>query len=92
MFVDPQWVYVDLGATTSVRHVRLNWETAYARSYRIQVSADASTWNDVLATTTGDGGIDDIAFTPVNARYVRMHGSLRGSQWGYSLWEFEVYC
>ena len=30
---------------------------------------------------------------PVKAtgRYVRMYGTVRGTQYGYSLWEFEVY-
>ena len=35
--------------------------------------------------------IDVINFAPVNARYVRVLGLQRGTQWGYSLWEFEVY-
>jgi hypothetical protein len=71
--------------------VRLNWEFAYARSDRIQVSSNATSWSDVYSTTTGDGGVDDITFGPANARYVRMYGTVRGSQWGYSLWDFEVY-
>ena len=40
--VDPQWIQVDLGATTTISRVVLYWETAYARSYQIQVSASAS--------------------------------------------------
>jgi hypothetical protein len=91
LFVDPQWIYVDLGATYSVNRVELNWETAYARSYRIHVSSDAESWTDVYWTTTGDGGVDDVSFAGRSARYVRVYGTTRGSQWGYSLWDFEVY-
>ena len=53
---DPQWIYVNLGAVYSVNRVVLNWETAYGKSYQIQVSNDASAWIDAYATT-GDGVI-----------------------------------
>ncbi|WP_239616227.1 galactose-binding domain-containing protein [Cohnella mopanensis] len=90
-FSDPQWISVDLGAATMVNRVVLNWEPAYATSYSIQVSTDGTTWTNVYSTTTGDGGIDDISFPPVSARYVKMNGTVRGTPYGYSLWEFEVY-
>lgn len=88
-----QWIYVDLGAARSVREVILRWEgtSAYGKAYQIQVSNDASVWTTVYATTTGAGGVDTITFNPVTARYVKMNGQTRGSQWGFSLYEFEVY-
>jgi hypothetical protein len=88
---DNQWIYVDLGSTKSVQRVKLNWEAAYGKGYKIQVSSDAVNWTDAFTTTSGDGGTDDITFTPVNTRYVRMLGTLRGTSYGYSLWDFEVY-
>ncbi|MFF2886421.1 discoidin domain-containing protein [Paenibacillus sp. NPDC057967] len=91
---DPQWIYVNLGSSQSVNRVKLNWEAAYASSYTIQVSNDSGTptnWTTVYTTTTGDGGIDDITFTARTAKYVRVHGTVRGTPYGYSLWEFEVY-
>ena len=88
---DPQWIYVDLGSVMPVNRVVLNWEAAYGKSYKIQVSTDAENWTDVFSTTSGDGGIDDIVFQSINARYVRMYGTERGTGYGYSLWEFEVY-
>ncbi len=36
--VDPQWITVDLGASYNVNRVRLNWEAAYGRRYRVEVS------------------------------------------------------
>jgi len=88
---DPQWIYVDLGSVLPVSRVVLVWEAAYGKSYKIQVSTDAQNWTDVYSTTTGDGGTDDITFSSTNARYVRMYGTERGTGYGYSLWEFEVY-
>ncbi len=89
-FSDPQWIYVDLGATYTITRVVLRWEAAYGKAYQIQVSNDASTWTTIYSTTTGDGGVDDLTVSG-SGRYVRMYGTQRATQWGYSLWEFEVY-
>jgi hexosaminidase len=88
---DPQWIQVDLQSTYNVNLVKLTWEAAYGRAYQIQVSLNGTTWTTVYSTTTGDGGVDSIPLTPVQARYVRMYGTARGTTNGYSLWEFEVY-
>jgi hypothetical protein len=34
--VDPQWVVIDLGASTLVNAIRIHWGTPYARRYRIE--------------------------------------------------------
>jgi beta-glucosidase len=90
-FSDPQWIAVDLGAVYSINHVVLNWEAAYGKAYKIEVSTNGTTWNPVFSVTNGNGGIDDLVFGATNARYVRMWGTARGTPWGYSLWEIEVY-
>lgn len=90
-FSSPEWIYVDLGALFSVTRVKLFWEAACATSYKVQVSSDASAWTDVYGTTTGDGGTDDLGIAATSARYVRMYGTVRSTEYGYSLYEFEVY-
>ena len=88
---DPSWIYVDLGASTTVNRVVLKWEYAHADQYKIQVSDDANTWTDVYTETAGDGEIDDISFTATSARYVRMFGTHRATEYAYSIYEFEIY-
>ncbi|MFJ6409567.1 glycosyl hydrolase family 8 [Streptomyces hydrogenans] len=88
--VDPQWIRIDLGAGHTLSRVKLDWEAAYAKTYRVQTSADGTTWTDVYATTTGDGAVDDLAVSGTG-RYVRVYGTGRGTPYGYSLHEFEVY-
>jgi len=88
---DPQWIYVDLGSTQNIAQVRLSWEAAFGSGYHIDVSNDASTWTTVYTRSNGGGGKEIINFTPVAARYVRMYGTQRGTFWGYSLYEMEVY-
>ncbi|EWC62306.1 putative penicillin acylase [Actinokineospora spheciospongiae] len=88
---DNQWLTVDLGSTRSVSRAVLKWEASYGKSYRIQVSTDGTSWRDAWSTTAGDGGTDVAAFAATDARYVRMQGVSRGTRYGYSLYEFEVY-
>jgi acyl-homoserine lactone acylase PvdQ len=88
---DNESITVDLGTVQPVSRVLLYWEAAYGRSYKIQVSGDGTTWRDVYATTTGDGGQDVDVFPTTSARYVRMQGVQRGTGYGYSLYEFQAY-
>ena len=90
-FSDPQWIYVDLQATININRVKLNWENSYATSFQIQVSSNAVNWTTNYSTTTGTGGIQDLIGLSGTGRYVRMYGTVRKTQYGYSLWEFEVY-
>ncbi|MFC4855304.1 discoidin domain-containing protein [Actinophytocola glycyrrhizae] len=62
---------------------------ANGRAYQIQLSDNNSTWRTVYSTTTSDGGADESEVN-ATARYVRVHGTQRATQWGYSLWEFAV--
>ncbi|GAA2586248.1 PQQ-dependent sugar dehydrogenase [Actinomadura fulvescens] len=88
---DPQWIEVDLGTAKQVGFVNLKWEVAYATEYRIQTSTGGGVWTTVHTRTGGNGADDWVQFTPVNARWVRMYGVKRATQYGYSLWEMEIY-
>ncbi|MGW4056743.1 discoidin domain-containing protein [Amycolatopsis sp. NPDC004747] len=87
---DPQWLQVDLGRSQAFDHVQLVWEAAFGRAYEIRVSDDGANWRTVAATTSGDGGVDDLAVS-ATGRYVRVYGTQRGTGYGYSLYEFGVY-
>jgi beta-glucosidase len=89
-FADPQWLQVDLGATATVSQVVLQWETAYATGFQIQVSPDGANWTSIYSTTTGAGGTQTLNVTG-SGRYIRMYGTARATAYGYSLWEFQVY-
>jgi hypothetical protein len=90
-FSDPQWIYVDLQATYAITEVKLRWENAYGKSYQIQVSSNAANWATIYSTTNGAGGVEDLTGLSGTGRYVRMYGTARATQYGYSLYEFEVY-
>jgi hypothetical protein len=89
-FSDPQWLEVDLGTSQNICQVTLNWETAYAKAFQIQVSTDNTNWTTIYSTTAGTGGNQTLSATGTG-RYIRMYGTTRATQYGYSLWELQVY-
>jgi aldose sugar dehydrogenase len=90
-FVSPSWIAIDLGTAQSIGRVVLRWENAHATVYTIDVSNDGNQWTTVYTNSNGKGGTEDLSFSPVTARYVRMYGTQKNTQYGYSLYEFEVY-
>ncbi|GHJ48373.1 hypothetical protein Cs7R123_57150 [Catellatospora sp. TT07R-123] len=89
-WADPQWLRVDLGTSAAISQVVLQWESAYAKSFQIQVSADGNAWTSIYSTTTGPGGTQTLNVSGTG-RYVRMYGTQRANGYGYSLFEFQVY-
>jgi hypothetical protein len=90
-FSDPQWIYVDLQNTYNISEMDLYWENAYATAFQIQVSPDATNWTTIYSTTTGTGGTQYLTGLSGTGRYVRMYGTARGTVYGYSLYEFQVF-
>ena len=68
----------------------LGWEAAYGKAFQIQTSADGTNWTTIFSTTTGTGGTQTLDVTGTG-RYIRMYGTARGTPYGYSLWEFQVF-
>jgi len=90
-YQDNAWFYVDLGKPVEINKVKIYWEAAYGRNYLIQVSDDAENWTTVYTRENGAGGNETLTFDPVVARYIKLQGVKRGTSYGYSFWEFEVY-
>ena len=87
---DDEWIQVDLGSVQAVNAVTINWEAAYAAKYEIQVSTDGKEWTTV-AKENGMVGEITSSFAATKARYVKMQGVSRGTQYGYSIYEMQVF-
>jgi CxxC motif-containing protein (DUF1111 family) len=86
---DGAWIQFDFGAKTAVGYMKLVWENAYAKQYSILVSDDGSNWSQLRVVTNGRGGTEEYFNLGANARYIRMQGIARATQYGYSLFEVE---
>ncbi len=89
--VNPQWIRVDLGAGAIVGRVTVDWESAYAKAYQVQVSNDANTWTTVWQTGAGNGGLDTAVFDSRQARWIRVLATQTGTKYGYSIVELAAY-
>ncbi len=89
---DPSWLSVDLGAQYSLTSVVIDWEAANAATYEVQGSTNGTTWVTLSSKTGGIFGNRTDTNTVSGAyRYVRMYGTARTSQYGYSIWSLKVY-
>jgi Glycosyl hydrolase 2 galactose-binding domain-like/Exo-beta-D-glucosaminidase Ig-fold domain/Glycosyl hydrolases family 2/F5/8 type C domain len=86
-----EWVYVDLGVTSTIDRLKLYWVNKPARG-AIQVSGDAKEWTDVVALPANEGLVDSISLRkPVQGRYVRVLMTEPSNDNKYVLSELEVF-
>ena len=90
-YSDTQWIYIDLERKEKIESVILKWEVAHAKEYELQISNDGKKWKTIHKEKNSNGGTEEITFKPVEARYIKLAGISRATQFGYSLYEFEVY-
>lgn len=89
--IDPQWITVDLGNTYNINRIRINWEAAYGKNFLVQVSNDNSNWNTVRDVQNNTSLSNDYTGLTASGRYVRIYGTARGTAYGYSIFDLEVY-
>ena len=91
-FAEDQAITVDLGGTYRVNNVRVYWnKLAYATRYTVELSRDGISYTPVHSHSSWNGDTDDAMFDAVAARYVRLTGHERSTQYGTSIDELEVY-
>ncbi len=85
---DNEYAIVDLEQMCYIDYMILRWETAYASEYELAFSDDNSTWRTSMHSSAG--GVEKVD-TRVRARYIRLKGTQRATQYGTSLYELEAY-
>ena len=90
-FRDNQWIMVDLGSAQEVGKVVLRWENAYAKEYKVQLSMDGKEFKTVSEQKDGKGKTETITFPVEKAQFVRIQCDKRGTGYGNSLWEIQVF-
>ncbi|MFF0748821.1 beta-N-acetylglucosaminidase domain-containing protein [Streptomyces sp. NPDC004267] len=88
---DGAWWQMELAEPARIGLVVLRWQDAYASRYRVQVSSDGRVWRTAATVRDGRGGVEPVRMDAADARFVRVQGDARGSEFGYSLWSVEAY-
>ncbi|MEU9963465.1 discoidin domain-containing protein [Streptomyces malaysiensis] len=74
-YEDHQWIQVDLGSSQAFDRVAVVWETAYPKTYVIQVSDDGESWTDVKSVSN--------APEPLKISVNGVRVLARGGNWGW---------
>jgi len=89
-YADEQWLSVDLGETLKVSSVEICWEKAHAKTYSIQ-TWDGKNWRTLADERGAQGWVVTKLRPGTTARWIRMYGHKRATEWGFSIWEMKVY-
>jgi len=90
--IDPSWIMIDFGRKINLSKVKIRWERASAREYAIELSDDGIGWRSVAEIRNGkEEETRTISFSTIEGRYLRVFGKKRTTEWGYSIWEIEVF-
>ena len=79
------------GQRSERRRRPVDWEAAYATRYQILTSLDGTNFTLASEQTASSSGPQNTTFPLRSARYVRVLGLTRATQWGFSFWEARVY-
>ncbi|TVL92060.1 beta-N-acetylglucosaminidase domain-containing protein [Streptomyces sp. SAJ15] len=88
---DGAWLQVELARPARVGRLELRWQDAYATRYRIQVSADGRSWRTAATVNDGRGGTETVRLDAPDARFIRIQGVARATEFGYSLWSVRAF-
>jgi CxxC motif-containing protein (DUF1111 family) len=88
-FEDGAWIQFDFGTKSQVGYMKLVWENAYGKEYALRTSDDGQNWSTLRYVSNGTGGTEEFFNLGANARYIRLQGVARATNYGYSLYEVE---
>lgn len=90
-YEDTEFFLIDLGNSEKFSYIKIKWESAFGKEYTISVSDDNTNWVPIINEKNGSPGDMDYSFNEVSARYIKWQGIKRGTDYGYSIFEFGVY-
>lgn len=87
---DDEWLYVDLGQSYNVCKVIIKWEDAYAKDYEL-IYWSGGSWVTIKSIFNNSSTYNEHNNLNVNCQVIGFKGLSRGTPYGYSMYEFEVY-
>ena len=90
-YTDKQYWILDFGKPVDFNTIVFFWEAAFPSRYDLFTSLDQMAWTPLYRMEGGLGGIETLTTETQHARYLKWEGRGRGTPWGYSLYEVEVY-
>ena len=92
LYYNNQWWQVDLLHQVTPSQLSIVWQSAYAKNFNIQISADGKNWNTFGSNTAFTGGTSTMSNTNVlTGRYLRVNCVERQTAYGSSFYSFNLY-
>lgn len=92
---DEQWWLCKMAEESEFNTVQIVWEDAYAKSFKLEVSNDSTTWTEIAniqdQTLAGFPYTQTITVGDQKAKYLRFVGVERATGYGYSFWELRAF-
>lgn len=92
---DEQWWLCKMAEESEFNTVQILWEGAYAKSFKLEVSNDSTTWTEIAniqdQTLAGFPYTQTITVGDQKAKYLRFVGVERATGYGYSFWELRAF-
>jgi hexosaminidase len=90
---DDEWVMIELDDSYDLNMVKIYWETARAKEYKLLASNDGVNFTEVHSFKKGasDGSIDTINLKDVQAKFIKIDMDKRNTTYGYSIFEVGIY-
>jgi len=82
---------IDLGETVELYGSEIKWENAYASKYVLERSMDGAKWSPLGGERGGSAAVQRIDFGGEKARFVRMRGLEKVTQYGVSMFSWRVF-
>lgn len=93
--IDSQSVIIDLGAIRNIKQLEIVWDSASAKDYTVEVSEDGVNYTTVATIENGtstQNRLDTIVLAQMAVgRYVKVNGTARSSEYGYSIYDVAIY-
>ncbi|MBW8682838.1 ThuA domain-containing protein [Chitinophaga rhizophila] len=85
-------VTLDLKKEYPLSRILIHWEASYAKRYNIWGSGDGRKWTIIQSVSDGDGGDEELTFSPTTVRFIRLDLQEKAAgKRGYSIYEMEVF-
>lgn len=92
---DGEWLLLTLDEAVTVYQLQIQWEAASAKEYKIYFSetGEPDSFTEVFhGTFTGRARTDTVTpSSPMRAKYIRIEGISRTTQYGYSIFEIGLF-
>ena len=92
---DAQWWLCKMAEESEFNTVQILWEGAYAKSFKLEISNDSTTWTEIAKIE--DQKLESFPYLQTisvgeqKAKYLRFTGIARGTNYGYSFWELRAF-